>query len=86
LAAMGLVPAGSYSNRDYCTDHVHVPATIDPLRLDLLADAQTSGGLLIFLPLSLAPSLLDILHAEGTLDAAIIGEVTQGDAGQIALR
>jgi selenide,water dikinase len=85
LAAMGLVPAGSYSNRHYCTDHVLVPATTDPLRLDLLADAQTSGGLLIFLPLSLAPSLLDILHAEGTLDAAIIGEVTQGDVGQIAL-
>jgi selenide, water dikinase len=86
LAAMGLIPAGSYSNRHYCTDHVQVPATTDPLHLDLLADAQTSGGLLIFLPLSLAPSLLDILHAEGILDAAIIGEVTEGGVGQIALR
>lgn len=86
LAAMGLIPAGSYSNRNYCAQHVHVPPAMDPLRLDLLADAQTSGGLLIFLPRAAASSLLSDLHARGVVDAVIIGEVTQRDEGRIVLR
>jgi selenide,water dikinase len=86
LAGMGLIPAGSYSNRNFCAQHVLVPATLDPLLLDLLADAQTSGGLLIFLPLAAAPALLNDLRARGVSDAAIIGEVTRRDQGHIALR
>jgi selenide,water dikinase len=86
LAAMGLIPAGSYSNRNYCAQHVRVPLAMDPLRLDLLADAQTSGGLLIFLPRAAASSLLSDLHARGVADAVIIGEVTQRDEGRIVLR
>jgi selenide, water dikinase len=86
LAGMGLIPAGSYSNRNYCSRHVLASVSIDSLRLDLLADAQTSGGLLIFLPQEAASSLLAELHANGIIDAAVIGVVTQPDAGHIILR
>ena len=85
LAAMGLIPAGTYSNRNYCSKHVLLATTNDPLRLDLLADAQTSGGLLIFVPQTVAPSLLADLHAQGVTEAAIIGQVIRGDTAQIVL-
>jgi selenide, water dikinase len=85
LAGMGLIPAGSYSNRNFCAQHVRAPANMDPLRLDLLADAQTSGGLLIFLPRAAAPSLVADLHARGVGDAVIIGEVGRQGKGHIVL-
>jgi selenide, water dikinase len=85
LAAMGLLPAGTYSNRNYCSNHISIAATNDPLRLDLLADAQTSGGLLIFLPRAVAPSLLADLHDQGVTEAAIIGRVIHGNVAQIVL-
>jgi selenide,water dikinase len=86
LAGMGLIPAGSYSNRNFCAHHVHVSGKVDPLLLDLLADAQTSGGLLIFLPRAAAPSLVADLHALGVVDAIIIGEVGPQGEGHILLK
>jgi selenide,water dikinase len=85
LAGMGLIPAGSYSNRNFCAHHVLIPDNLDPLLLDLLADAQTSGGLLIFLPQAAAPSLVADLHARGVIDAVVIGEVGQQGEGRIVL-
>lgn len=47
MAAMGLVPAGAYRNRDFAgKDVVMNQAVAEPL-LDILYDPQTSGGLLI---------------------------------------
>jgi selenide,water dikinase len=41
----------------------------------LMADPQTSGGLLIALPAAGAPALLDRLRVDGMTEAAIVGEV-----------
>ena len=82
---MGLVPAGSFSNRNFCAHQVRQPKAFDPMLLDILADAQTSGGLLISLPEDRAPSLLDDLKAGGVPDAAIIGRATRPDSGLIEL-
>lgn len=70
---MGLVPAGSFSNRNFCAHQIRQSKAIDPLLLDILADAQTSGGLLISLPEDKASALLDDLKAGGAPDAAIVG-------------
>lgn len=45
-AAMGLVPEGSYRNREFLKDRVRVDAR-RPFGADLLFDPQTSGGLLV---------------------------------------
>ena len=47
LASMGMLPAGSFANRKYCERAITVDDGVEPLLVDLLADAQTSGGLLI---------------------------------------
>jgi len=83
---MGLVPEGSYSNRNFCAHRVRLAEPIDPMLLDVLADAQTSGGLLVSLPQLQAAALLDDLKAGGVPDAALIGLATSDDRGTIELR
>lgn len=86
LVEMGLVPAGSYANRNYCSHQVLHPEAVDPILLDLAADAQTSGGLLLALAEDQAHALLADLQGHGVPQAAIIGRVVDGVGGSILLR
>lgn len=47
MAAMGLVPAGAYRNRDFAAQDITMKRLIVEPLLDILYDPQTSGGLLI---------------------------------------
>lgn len=58
LALMGMIPGGSFANKSYCERSVVVDDAVAPLVIDLLADAQTSGGLLI----AVAEQRADALH------------------------
>jgi len=51
----------------------------------LLADPQTSGGLLIALPAAQAPELLARLRSRGATAAAIVGEVVAPPSGRAGL-
>ena len=46
MAAMGLIPAGAYRNRDFAAGRVKADGA-DKRFMDILYDPQTSGGLLI---------------------------------------
>ena len=46
-AAMGLVPAGAYRNREFRQKMVDFAPTVNRILQDVLFDPQTSGGLLI---------------------------------------
>lgn len=81
LAHMGLIPAGSYANRNFCEAHVRLAGTIERVILDLLADAQTSGGLLMSVASQAAEALLVDLREAGVQAAAIIGEVGSSGVG-----
>ena len=50
FASCGLIPAGTYRNRDYCSCRTLVADSADELRSTLAFDAQTSGGLLLAVP------------------------------------
>lgn len=82
---MGLLPAGSFSNRNFCSHRIRGAETIDPLRLDILADAQTSGGLLISLPEGVASSLVRDLKAGGVPDATVIAKASADERGVIEI-
>ena len=47
MAAMGLVPAGAYRNREFASPDIAIKQPIAEPLLDILYDPQTSGGLLI---------------------------------------
>ncbi len=57
MARVGMVPGGSFANRKYCEKSVMTEEGVDPLLVDCLADAQTSGGLLIAVPEGRADAL-----------------------------
>jgi selenide, water dikinase len=75
LANRGIVPGGSRRNLSYVEPVVEWGSGIDgPLRL-LLADAQTSGGLLLALPKEAADGAVRALRERGVTEAAVIGEL-----------
>jgi len=74
-ARMGLVPAGTYKNREFRKAFVDFAPSVDRFMQDILFDAQTSGGLLISVARSRADELLSELKGRRMAGAAIIGEV-----------
>ncbi|MEA3417567.1 MAG: selenide, water dikinase SelD, partial [Thermodesulfobacteriota bacterium] len=74
-AAMGLVPAGAYKNREFRECMVDISPSVKHAVLDIMYDPQTSGGLLICVERESASDLANELKKKGVDDAAIIGEV-----------
>ena len=84
LAAMGLVPAGAYRNREFAQAGVAIRGKLSLAMEDILYDPQTSGGLLFALPEQEAEDCLSRLKAS-IPDAAIIGYVTEKEESDIVL-
>lgn len=72
-AKMGLVPAGSYRNRDYIKEEYEL-RNIEPWLEDIIFDPQTSGGLLVSCTKKESEKLIEEL-SELELKSEIIGEV-----------
>ena len=82
-AAMGLVPAGTHANRRFCEKHLTIDPGVSPIEVDLLSDAQTSGGLFIAMAPHHGELFLGRLREQGVTEATIIGQVTDTGAGRI---
>lgn len=78
LAAVGLVPEGSHNNRNYFACGTHVADNVDPLLVDIIFDAQTSGGLVLAIPEAQYDEAVAMLEAEGEL-VAMVGTVVSRD-------
>jgi selenide,water dikinase len=83
LIADGVVPGGTESNAAFVTPFVHWSAGVDTAMRIALADAQTSGGLLIAVPTERAEQLLAALRSRTSLATAVIGEFVSGPPGEI---
>ena len=75
FARMGMIPGGTYRNKEFRSRMVKVAAGLPDYMLDILFDPQTSGGLFISVSTPKADMLLSGLHKAGVLEAAIVGEV-----------
>ena len=84
LVEAGHVPGGTRRNQKDAADSVSYAEGVDEATRTLLADAQTSGGLLIAIPPDRTAALIRELKARGE-GGAHIGRVTEGPAGQIAV-
>ncbi|MEG2140683.1 MAG: selenide, water dikinase SelD, partial [Bilophila sp.] len=80
LAAMGLLPAGSHANKRYRMKDTLVGSAVDPLRLDVVFDAQTSGGILMALFPEEVDAALAILKESGDV-GYVIGTVHEESDG-----
>jgi len=76
LAEQGLVPAGSHANRRYFADRVSAAPGQDPYAVDVIFDAQTSGGMLLCVPPAHMARAVDMLEDAGDL-AVHIGEIME---------
>ena len=85
LVAAGMVAGGTQRNHAFVSDVVDWGALSEDEQL-LLADAQTSGGLLIAVAEGRAPALVAALERHGAPIAAVIGRTVAGRAGDIAIR
>jgi selenide,water dikinase len=75
FAGMGMVPGGTYRNKDFFSQWIRFDSTVPQYLQDILFDPQTSGGLLISVPRGKADSLLIQLREKNVHEAVIIGEV-----------
>jgi selenide,water dikinase len=82
LAEGDRFPGGSKRNLADVGANVVFPADLPEHRRLLLADAQTSGGLLLSLPTESVPVLLERLQGKAPV-AAVIGQITEGPPGRI---
>ena len=79
FAKMGMIPEGDYAIRRFCEKKISIETDTERAYLDIVFDAQTSGGLLISVPEEKAYDLLDRLKADGNgLECAAIGRISAG--------
>lgn len=83
-AEMGLVPAGTYKNKEFSIEKVDTGAFED-VYLDLLYDPQTSGGLLISVPEQYADSIMADLEQVNNTTPSRIGSVREFEKNFIKL-
>ncbi len=83
MAAAGAVPGGSHANLQHVLSLTDFAVEVPEIARLLLADAQTSGGLLFAVTAGSAPALLEKLQAVCHSPVAIIGTVTGTGSGRI---
>jgi len=82
LVRAGHVPGGTRRNLADLAAHLTIHADVDDETKVLLADAQTSGGLLMAVPSEALDDVLSKLTGAAPV-AAAIGSVREGQAGKI---
>jgi selenium donor protein len=79
LAAMNMIPGGTRNNLQFVEDIVDWDEGVPELAKIILADAQTSGGLLITLPEKKADKFIAQCRLAGISDAVVIGSIKKGE-------
>lgn len=85
LAAGDLIPAGTRANLQHVHDQVEFDTGISVAERYVLADAQTSGGLLVALPAAGADEALQRLNEGGVSDVRVVGAVTGPGSGRLTV-
>jgi selenide,water dikinase len=85
LANAGSVSGGTARNMEALEGFVNREDGISDIEFTILADAQTSGGMLISVPEERSDVIVKSLVANQTLYSAVIGKVFEGDPGIITI-
>jgi selenide, water dikinase len=85
LVAAGMVAGGTRRNHAFVSPDVDWAGLPEDEQL-LLADAQTSGGLMLAVDPARGGSLVAALQRRGTPAAAVIGHTVEGAPGHVGIR
>ena len=80
-----MIPGGSKDNLAYVQPCTCFDSSLSEVERLILADAQTSGGLLIAVPPEAEASLLGELAERRVLARAVVGEMMAGEPGSLAV-
>ena len=76
----------SKTNREYVAPGLKVEGKVDPLRLEVFYDAQTSGGMLVSIAADRAEALVQALKRRNAAAAVIVGEVVPRGEAKLVVR
>jgi selenide,water dikinase len=85
LAQRDSIPGGTKRNLSYASHFTHFAESITELHQLMIADAQTSGGLLIALPQDQAVEFLDSYNDKAPISAFHIGTVKENSEDLITV-
>jgi selenide,water dikinase len=86
LAVRGAVAGGTKRNLQSAAAFTTVDEGVAEVDRVLVADAQTSGGLLVAVAPHRVAALVEAMRAAGTPAAAVIGRIAAGEAGRVTVR
>ncbi len=79
-----VIPGGIERNREFVAGALAVEPGVEPALVHLACDPQTSGGLLIAIPASKYPGLLDELRRSG-VEGTLVGRFTPGEDSRLTM-
>lgn len=85
LAGEGVVPGGSRKNLAYVSGFADVDPALSAGERTVLADAQTSGGLLLAVAPERVGDLVEALRARKVPAAAVVGRLEDGPPGTLRI-
>ena len=80
-----VIPGGAYRNLDYVQPYFRAEPGVPQWCIDLMADPQTAGGLLVAMPPDKAQAVVDMLKDEFPW-VAIVGEVIEKQDVEVILK
>ena len=86
LARSGVVPGGTKRNLEFVADWVAFDLGFEDWQRLLIADAQTSGGLILAVPVGSVADVVRDLESRGSLAAAVIGRALEQGEPMLAVR
>ncbi len=85
LVKKGYRTRASLTNREYVAPALQVEGNVDPVRLEVFFDAQTSGGMVFSVEPGKADALVEAARKRGGLVSCVIGEVIERPKPEIGL-
>ena len=86
LIKKNIHPGGTSDNLEFIQNFVDFSSDITTFDKKLLADPQTSGGILMSVPENKLTSVVKLLEVEGTLVSQVIGEVVKKTVSSILVK
>ena len=86
LARQGIIPKGTERNHKFVSRFSDFSDQLSNAQQMMIADAQTSGGLLIALPPEQANDFIDQFNSKSNFDAKIIGKFISPNSNSLYIR
>ncbi len=86
LASQGNLTRATSTNRVFVEPHIRMEGEANKIRMEMMFDPQTSGGLLICVAAERAEELVEMVQASGATSTVIVGKVLDREEASLVVR